>query len=85
MKILKRELLIAAIIVAATLLVVLPVTYVVGSKTLGPYGEDGGLWRFLGQIFAELGGGNLAIWFYLLSPLLAISFARLGWLAFRRL
>ncbi|MEL7296164.1 MAG: hypothetical protein AAGJ86_00815 [Pseudomonadota bacterium] len=85
MRALKRELLIAGVILLLTLIVVFPLTYVIGSKALGSYGEDGTLTMFVGSLFSELGEGNQAIWFFLLSPLLAISVTRVGWASFKRL
>ncbi|MEM7762717.1 MAG: hypothetical protein AAF290_01435 [Pseudomonadota bacterium] len=85
MRALKRELVIAGIILLLTLVVVFPLTYVIGSKTLGSYGDDGTLGSFVGSLFSELGAGNQAIWFFLLSPLLAISVTRIGWASFKRL
>lgn len=82
---LKRELLISGLILVCTLVILLPVTYLVGVKTFGEYQGGGSLWRFVGSIFSELSTGNLAIWFFMFSPLLAISIARFGWFAYKRL
>ncbi|MFK8053294.1 MAG: hypothetical protein AB8F65_10005 [Woeseiaceae bacterium] len=85
MRSLKRELLIALIILVATIVVVFPLTYWVGGLTLGEYANGESLMSFLGSLFSALGTGSMAIWFFLLTPLLAISTLRLGWLTFRRL
>lgn len=81
----KREGTIAIVIVALTIAIIFPLTFFVGARTLGPYGADGGLGQFMGSLLNALGDGSAAIWFFLLTPLLAISTVRLGWLIFRRL
>ncbi|MEM7610185.1 MAG: hypothetical protein AAF270_00700 [Pseudomonadota bacterium] len=85
MRQIKRELIIAAVILVATVVVLFPITYVVGGKTLGPFGEDGSLGDFMGSLFVALADGNLAIWFFLLTPLAAIAVVRVGWLGFKKL
>lgn len=85
LKFLKREAIVAAVILVATLAIVFPAAYVVGGKTLGPYGEDGSLGSWLGSLFSALAHGNPAIWFFALSPLAAISVLRLGIAAARRI
>ncbi len=85
MKALKREAIVALVILVATVFILFPATYFVGTKTLGDYGSDGTLGRYLGSLFSELGQGNPAIWFFTLTPLLAISILRLGIFSFRRI
>ena len=85
MKTVKREVIVALIILAATIVILFPATYFVGTRTLGNYGDDGTLGRYLGSLFVELGQGNPAIWFFALTPLLAISILRLGISGFRRI
>ena len=85
MKLLKRELIISLVIVLATVLLLFPITYFVGTRTFGGYGEDGSLGGYLGSLFSALADGDPAIWFFTLTPLIAIAILRLGWALFRRI
>lgn len=75
---LKREAIIAGCILLATVALVFPAAYVVGGKTLGPYGDGGTLGSWFGSLFAELASGSPSIWFFALSPLLAVTIMRAG-------
>lgn len=85
LKFLRREAIVTAVILLATVAVVFPAAYIVGGKTLGPYGDDGSLGSWFGSLFSALASGNAAIWFFALSPLAAISVLRLGIAAARRI
>lgn len=84
-KLLKRELIVTLVIVLATLVLLFPITYFVGARTFGGYAEDGSLGSYLGSLFSALANGEPAIWFFTLTPLLAISILRLGLAAYRRI
>ena len=84
-KLLRREAIIAACILVATLIVVYPAAYYAGSRTLGAFGEAGTLGAWMASLFAALADGNAAIWFFTLSPLLAVSVLRAGIAAARRI
>ncbi|MEN7342523.1 MAG: hypothetical protein AAAFM81_06240, partial [Pseudomonadota bacterium] len=64
MRALKRELIIAVIVLLLTVGVVFPAAFIVGSKTLGPYGTDGTMGDYVGSLFSALGDGNRGIWFF---------------------
>ncbi len=85
LKFLRREAIVTAIILVATVAIVFPAAYFVGGKTFGPYGQDGSLGSWLGSLFSALADGNPAIWFFALSPLAAIIVLRLGIAAARRI
>ncbi|MEL6446848.1 MAG: hypothetical protein AAFQ62_02750 [Pseudomonadota bacterium] len=77
-KFIKREAIIAGGILLATIVLVFPAAYLAGTKTFGPFGDNGTLGRWLGSLFSELAAGSPAIWFFALSPLLAITVLRAG-------
>ncbi len=85
LKFLKREGIVSAGILVLTFAAVYPAAYVVGGKTLGPYGDGGGLGDWMASLFGALADGNAAIWFFTLSPLLAVTVIRLGVAAARRI
>ncbi|MEM9173073.1 MAG: hypothetical protein AAGA84_10250 [Pseudomonadota bacterium] len=84
-KALRRELIILAATLALTVFAVVPLTYVVGSKTLGEYAGGGSFGRYLADLTGSLAGGDAAMWFFMLSPLLALCIVRVGWRAFKML
>lgn len=84
-QILKREAIVTMSILAATVLLVFPLTYWVGVKTFGSYRDDAGMMSFIGSIFSDLAAGKAAMWFFLISPLLVISCARLAVKAWKKL
>ena len=59
-----------------------------GNRDLAPFlvraGDDGSLGSWLGSLFSALADGDPAIWFFTLTPLIAIAILRLGWALFRR-
>ena len=79
LKTLRRESLIALVIVVVTFVGVLPLSYYVGQKTIGPFGDDGSLSEYLGSIANALGSGDGGVWFFIATPLLAITVVRAGW------
>lgn len=74
----KKELIVFAIVIAATVLLLLPLVYVVGGKTLGEYGGSPGMTGYIADVFRSLGAGDGAIWFFMLSPALALTLLRAG-------
>ncbi|MEO1582436.1 MAG: hypothetical protein AAFR91_11360 [Pseudomonadota bacterium] len=78
MKTFQRELIIAGSIVLITLIGLVPLVYAVGNKTLGPYGDDGSLGRYVGDVFGALTRGDAGVWFFIATPLIALSVVRLG-------
>ncbi|MEM6819341.1 MAG: hypothetical protein AAF578_11190 [Pseudomonadota bacterium] len=78
MKAFQRELIIAGTIILITVIGLVPLVYAVGNKTLGPYGEDGTLGKYVGDVFGALAKGDAGIWFFIATPLIAISIVRLG-------
>lgn len=79
---LKREALIFAALVVGCIVIVFPLSYVVGTRTFGEYAGGEGLFAYVGDLFRALFSGNLAIWFFLLSPYLALQTLRIafaGW------
>ncbi|MEO0574402.1 MAG: hypothetical protein AAF004_02985 [Pseudomonadota bacterium] len=74
----KKELIIVAIVLSATVLIVLPLVYVVGGKTLGAYGGSSGMTGYIADVFRSLGSGDGAMWFFMLSPILALTLLRAG-------
>lgn len=78
MKAFQRELIIAGTIILITVIGLVPLVYAVGNKTLGPYGEDGTLGEYVGDVFGALAKGDAGIWFFIATPLIAISIVRLG-------
>ena len=75
---LKKEAIIAAIILAVTLVLIVPLAVIVGGTTLGEYAGSPGMTGYLGDVFGALAAGDAAIWFFVLSPLLALSLLRAG-------
>ena len=81
----RKELTLVAVILGLTLMVLVPVTYLVGSKTLGPYAGGEGLQGYVGAVLSSLATGNLALWFFVFSPLIAITVLRVGWALYSHL
>lgn len=84
---LKREAIIFGACLAFTVIVVFPLSYAVGTRTFGEYAGGDGLFAYLGDLFSALFSGNLAIWFFLLSPWLVLQTLRIaftGWFRLKR-
>ncbi|MEL7310186.1 MAG: hypothetical protein AAFN07_01635 [Pseudomonadota bacterium] len=77
-KLLRRELVVMLVILAATLLILVPAVYWVGGNTLGPYGDSGTLGTYVSDVAGSLSGGDRGMWFFVVTPFLSISVLRLG-------
>jgi len=74
----RRELILAGLLVPVGLFVLPVAIYFTGQTLLGSYSEDGqGLARLYGDIFSDLGRGFLPAWILVLSPWLGIQILRL--------
>jgi hypothetical protein len=71
------ELIFASIWLAVGLFVVPATIFAVGGALLGPYGDNGGLGRFYGDFFGDLGEPSGRAWAIALGPLVLISILRL--------
>ncbi|WP_405241531.1 hypothetical protein [Lentisalinibacter salinarum] len=78
----KRESLLAAVLVLGGVLLLPAAVYGVGFLIFGEY--PGGLGGFYGEIWGALGRGNPGTWFLVLSPWVVVTVARLTWRAMRR-
>ena len=78
----KRELILAAVMLAIGLVPVPIAVYFVGQTVVGAYEGDGGVLGLLGQIGSDLVALRLAAWILVLSPYLIVQLLRaltLGW------
>jgi len=71
------ELIFAAIWLGVGLLLLPALIFAVGGSLLGPYGDNGGLGRFYGDFFGDLGEPSVRAWAIALGPLVLISILRL--------
>ena len=74
---LRFELIMGSIWLAIGLFIVPAVTYLAGTRLLGPYGQKAGLSTFYGAFFADLASGAPRAWLLALGPLLLIGVVRL--------
>jgi len=82
---LRRELILAGILIAVGALLLPVAIYFTGQVLLGPYSDEGhGLGRLYADIFGDLAGGFLPAWLLVLSPWLAIQLLRLAVIPLRR-
>ena len=72
----RREVAIAAGLIAFGLLVLPFAVYLVGQRVLGEYGEGGGALALAESIWRDLLSFRLAAWVLVLSPYLTIQLAR---------
>lgn len=80
----RRELMLAGILIAAGALLLPLAIYYTGQALLGPYSDDGhGIGRLYGDIFADLANGFLPAWLLVLSPWLGIQILRLALIPLR--
>jgi hypothetical protein len=82
--IIKRELLIAVVLLAIGLAALPAAIYFVGQQIMGPYESEAGLTGLMDQIWADLMTGAPHAWLLVLSPWLVIQTARLAMRAGRR-
>src|SRR5262245_4540677 len=71
------ELIFAAVWLVVGLLLWPALIFTVGGSLLGPYGDNGGLGRFYGDFFGDLGEPSVRAWAIALGPLVLISILRL--------
>jgi hypothetical protein len=71
------ELIFAAVWLVVGLLLLPALIFAVGGSLLGPYGDNGGLGRFYGDFFGDLGEPSVRAWAIALGPLVLISILRL--------
>lgn len=71
------ELIFAAVWLAVGVLLLPALIFAVGGSLLGPYGDNGGLGRFYGDFFGDLGEPSVRAWAIALGPLVLISILRL--------
>jgi hypothetical protein len=71
------ELIFAAIWLVVGPLLLPALIFAVGGSLLGPYGDNGGLGRFYGDFFGDLGEPSVRAWSIALGPLVLISILRL--------
>lgn len=83
---LRRELILAGILIAVGALLLPLAIYFTGQALLGPYSDEGhGLGRLYSDIFGDLAGGFLPAWILVLSPWLGIQLLRLALIPLRRM
>ncbi len=76
--ILKREILIAIVLLAIGLAALPAAIYLVGQQIMGPYESEAGLTGLMDHIWADLTAGAPQAWLLVLSPWLVIQTARLA-------
>lgn len=82
---LRRELILAGILIAVGALLLPVAIYFIGQALLGPYSDEGyGLGRLYGDIFGDLAAGFAPAWILVLSPWLGIQVLRLSLLPLSR-
>jgi len=81
-RLLKRESLIAIVLLLAGAALLPAAVYGVGFLIFGPYPD--GLPAFYGEIWGALAAGNPGTWFLALSPYLVVTATRLTWRGMRR-
>lgn len=80
---LKRELIIALVLLIVGLLVLPVPVYWVGERVFGPYTSEEGLWGLATHIWGDLGRGSPLAWTLVLSPYLIVQLLRFGRTAWR--
>ncbi|MGC3980489.1 MAG: hypothetical protein QM808_04435 [Steroidobacteraceae bacterium] len=73
---LRRELLIALLVIALTVLIVPGVIYAVGTRLFGVYGADG-IGGIYGAVLIDLAVPRLAAWTIFLGPAVCVALIRL--------
>lgn len=81
----RRELLLAGVLIPAGLFIVPMAIFFTGQTLLGSYSEDGqGIGHLYGTVFGDLAAGSLFAWLLVLSPWLGVQLLRLAALPLRR-
>ena len=80
----KRELIVAGVLLAIGLLVVPVAVYLVGQEVVGDYESDAGLIGLLGQIWSDFVSLEPSAWLLVLSPYAIVQLLRFALLVIRR-
>ena len=75
---LRKQTLIAMMLLGFGLLPLPVMVYWVGTQVVGPYEAEGGLWALVGNVWGDLTSGNPLAWILVLSPYLIIQLLRLA-------
>lgn len=75
---LKREALLAAILLGLGLFILPPAVYWVGQQIVGDYESDAGLLGLVGQIWSDFFSGAPAAWLLVASPYAFVQLLRLA-------
>lgn len=82
---LRRELILAAILIPAGLFLLPIAIFYTGQALLGAYSDQGhGIGHLYGDIFRDMGAGFLPAWLLVLSPWIGLQLIRLSALPLRR-
>jgi heme exporter protein D len=81
---LKRELILAAILLAVGLLLLPLAVFWVGQRIVGPYESEAGLFGLLGHLWSDFFAFQPGAWLLVWSPYATIQLLRLAWHAKRR-
>lgn len=81
---LKRELIVAGVLIAIGLLVLPVAVYLVGQEVVGDYESDAGLIGLLGQIWLDFVSLEPGAWLLVLSPYAIVQLLRFALLVKRR-
>ena len=81
---LKRELIVAGVLLAIGLLALPVAVYVVGQEIIGDYASEAGLFGLLGRIWSDFLSLQPGAWLLVLSPYAVVQLLRLGLLVKRR-
>lgn len=81
----RRELILAGVLLPIGFLLLPVAIFLTGQSLLGDYSQDGaGIGRLYGDIFGDLAAGFLPAWILVLSPWLGVQLLRLAVLPLRR-
>ena len=75
---LRNELLLAAALLSCGLLPLPMVVYWVGSRVVGEYSTESGVWDLIWDIWSDLAAGSVLAWILVVSPYLLIQLLRVG-------
>lgn len=81
---LKRELIVAGVLIAIGLLVLPVAVYLVGQEVVGDYESDAGLIGLLGQIWSDFVSLEPGAWLLVLSPYAIVQLLRFALLVMKR-
>jgi hypothetical protein len=81
---LRKELLVAAVLLSFGLAALPVLVYWVGSRVVGEYYPDSGLSDFVWHIWSDLAAGSVLAWILIVSPYLIIQLLRLALILWRR-